>query len=119
MKEKIINWLIKVTKADTNEISDGYHTFAELYKHRCVLFNRLCSLSPKAWRSRKHSDGTVWDGWFIMGINERKGTQITYHLPEDMWFLADRFNIPIRKKAPVWDGHTPNDVIKRLEKLKP
>lgn len=38
MKEKIINWLIKTLRADTNKISDGYHTFDDLYEHRTELF---------------------------------------------------------------------------------
>lgn len=66
------------------------------------------------WKSKKHSDGSEWDGWFIVGINKEKGTQITYHLPIERWndVLAYEFDI-----APEYDGHTPADVIQRLKSL--
>ena len=31
----------------TKEISDGHHTFSELYRHRIVLFCTLCNLLPE------------------------------------------------------------------------
>ena len=70
---------------NTNEIADGYHTFGELYEHRIILFIALCRAysedvteykSVPVWRSKLHSDGTIFDGWFIMGINKEKGKQI-------------------------------------------
>jgi len=116
MKERIINWLIKITKADTNKISDGYHTFGELYEHRIELWIALLNdIQTDCWKSKKHSDGTEWKGWFIAGINEEKGTQMTYHLPIKYW--SKLWGAETRSKAPEYDGHTPNDVIKRLQNL--
>lgn len=120
MKEKIINWLIKITKADTNKISDGYHTFEQLYEHRIELWISLCKklnplMSCVVWKSRVHSDGSVWPGWFILGVSAKEGLQITYHLPDKYWKRLDL--ITTRDKAPKWDGHTPEDVLKRLRKL--
>ena len=64
-------------------LSDGYHTFKELYEHRVTLFialaNTHCDLlnelydktettSPRLfpfWKALKHEDGTMYDGWFI------------------------------------------------------
>lgn len=131
MKEKIINWLIKNLKIDTNKISDGYHTFEELYDHRISLYISLCKIiqgykyngdlrnifpdEKIVWRSLKHSDGSVWNGWFLLGINTRYGKQITYHLPINRW--DDTSFADTRKKAPKFDGHTPEDVIKRLKEL--
>lgn len=38
-----VNWIIKQNpNMDTNLISDWYHTFWELYKHRIHLFIALC-----------------------------------------------------------------------------
>ena len=117
-------------KTDEVEISDGYHTFTELYEHRIVLFIQLCKwltaytgathkgeadLLPMVWRSKRHSDGSEWDGWFIMGIGQEKGKQISYHLPMNKWKDTDWVNT--LDKAPEWDGHTPNDVLERLSKL--
>ena len=67
------------------------------------------------WKTRMHSDGSVWDGWFILGIGEEPGKQITYHLPESKWdecIFADEYI-----KAPEWDGHTSADVLERLKQL--
>ncbi len=95
MKEEQINKIIKDEKLDTNKISDGYHTFKELYEHRIALFISLCSQLNSAaeelgkervvWKSKIHSDGTSWEGWFMLGIFKEKGKQISYHLPNDYW----------------------------------
>jgi hypothetical protein len=115
MKEKVINWLIKVTKADTNKISDGYHTFEQLYEHRMELWMVICRDTEYSWKTKVHSDGSVWDGWFLLGIDYDKGNQITYHLPIKYWSRLR--SVETLKKAPEFDGHTPQDVIKRLRNL--
>lgn len=109
---------------DTNLISDGYHTFGELYDHRIALFIALCNFGTRtgayegftfdAWKSKLHHDGTSWDGWFIAGINKEKGEQISYHLPMDKW---DALEVDELDKAPEWDSHTSDDVIERLLEL--
>ncbi len=106
---------------------DGYHTFGELYDHRITLFIALCRHmhellgieNPgkfKTWRSKKHADGSSFDGWFIMGIGKEKGKQITYHLPLSRWeethFVEENLEF-----APEWDGHTSDDVLTRLKNL--
>jgi hypothetical protein len=94
--------------------NDGYHTFDELYEHRHALFIALCRelIGFPIWRSRQHHDGSTYDGWFIMGICSLPGEQITYHLPERLWTEAF-FATPL-DRAPEWDGHTSEDVIRRL-----
>lgn len=115
------------------EVSDGYHTFDELYAHRIELFIALCrALSNKrdyisvmrietetdfefVWRSELHSDGSKIDGWFVMGIRKKKGTQITYHLPMARWDECGfAETLPA---APEFDGHTSADVLERLKRL--
>jgi len=116
MREKFINWLIKATKADTSMISDGYHTFGELYEHRIELWIALLNRYRRnCWKSRRHSDGTIWKGWFLAGMYTEKGQQMTYHLPQKYWNRLP--DIEVKRKAPEFDGHTPNDVIKRLKNL--
>jgi hypothetical protein len=91
--------------------SDGYHTFNELYRHRYALFIALCRREPSCWKSKEHSDGTMFDGEFVCGFETKDGP-ITYHLPLEMWTLCDFIKtIP---SAPEWDGHTSEDVINRL-----
>lgn len=110
-------------------LSDGYHSFNELYEHRCSLFIALCnelctatnalwfkkaSVHKKPWKSLMHSDGTIMDGYFIAWIGKEPGSMITYHLPMKEWenlFCEDL------EKAPDWDGHTSEDVLLRLKSL--
>lgn len=97
------------------ETSDGYHTFNELYHHRAVLFSVICNLHPLcSWKAKKHHDGTMYDGMFIVGINTPEG-QATYHYDIDPYW--DMFKIPEAEFAPVWDGHTPDEAIRRIGTL--
>ena len=99
----------------TGEISDGYHTFDELYEHRCTLFLALMKAVPEiAWISTLHDDGSSFDGWFIAGMNLATGT-VTYHLPVGMWSLACETGAKPLERAPKWDGHTSADVVKCVQ----
>lgn len=108
---------------EVGETSDGYHTFNELYEHRHALFIALCrnrkayvGFPSDVWRSRHHADGTMFPGWFVMGIGEAPGQQLTYHLPERLW--EETHFAAKRPRAPEWDGHTPADVVTRLLALR-
>ena len=97
-------------EASVGELSDTYHTFNELYKHRTVLTAMICTMVPYAWKARKHEDGSMYEGMFICGFPTPSG-MITYHYDMDDW---DLFRIPEIPYAPHFDGHTPNDVINRI-----
>lgn len=122
--EEINNFIKNGKDFDTNLVSDGYHTFGELYDHRIALFIALCSMNfaleyqyqKPIWRSKIHNDGTSWDGWFILGMGENKGEQISYHLPMSYWNNTD-FADTYEKAPYEWDGHTPSDVVERLLNL--
>ncbi len=120
----LLNKAIKDSEVNTSLISDGHHTFGELYDHRIALFIALCLSIMKnnghkheynVWRSWRHSDGSETPGWFILGIGKEKGEQITYHLPESAWEECGL--IPILTFAPVFDGHSSEDVLERIRKL--
>ncbi len=101
---------------DQKDISDGYHTFRELYDHRHALFIALCRQHRnRAWRAELHADGTMYDDSFIMGLNTKPGLQISYHLPMRLW--NDTGFAWTREKAPVWDGHDSVEVVRRLGQL--
>ena len=105
------------TKIDWCDTSDGYHTFNELYHHRAVLFSVIVkAFQDKAWKSKKHHDGTMYDGMFIVGIETPRG-QATYHYDIDPYW--DMFECPELERAPEWDGHTPQEAIDRIGKLEP
>jgi len=107
------------------QVSDGYHTIDDLYEHRIRLFIALCQYfiqgkasydSRNVWRSWLHSDGSRYDGWFIMGIGSEAGNQITYHLPAKYWDEVSKFTEE-RERSPEYDGHTANDVLERLKNI--
>jgi hypothetical protein len=101
--------------ADTNDISDGFHTFGELYEHRHALFVALINACPyiPGWMSRQHHDGSAFDGHFIAGMDLPTG-QIRYHIPNSWWDTYTASWCVVRERAPEWDGHTSQDVINRL-----
>ena len=93
--------------ADIGEISDGSHTFKELYEHRCNLFAVICnSHKDKAWKSWMHSDGTMFEDYFIVGITTKEG-DFSYHYHKDNW---DLFEVEELEYAKEWDGHTSKDI---------
>jgi hypothetical protein len=108
--------LLKAQEPITGETSDGYHTFNELYHHRAVLFSVIVANYPdRAWKAKKHHDGTMYDNMFIVGIDTPDG-QATYHYDIDPYW--DMFKCRVLDNAPEWDGHTPAQAIERIGKLK-
>ena len=102
------------TELDAGNISDGYHTFNELYAHRCHLFVALMGSNPDlSWRASVHEDGTMYDGFFVAGMRLPTG-DISYHLPMTMWGMLDGVQVATTDKAPKWDGHTSADTVARL-----
>ena len=114
-----------------NGISDGYHTFDELYQYRLMynagLVNMITYTKSRyhdfhnpldkitVYKSKKHNDGqNCFDGnWFIVVIETPWG-QISNHYELKDW---DKFNCKIIRKAHKYDGHTPQDCLERLNKL--
>ena len=97
------------------DVSDGYHTFNELYHHRAVLFSVICNtFKDKAWKSKKHDTGDMFDGMFIVGIETPQG-QATYHYDINPYW--DMFKVKELPNAPKWDGHTPEEAIRRISIL--
>ena len=93
------------------DISDGYHTFGELYYHRMILFSVILNKNVEiAWKARKHHDGTMFDGDFICGIETPQG-QYTYHYGIKYWGL---FRVKELEFGPEYDGHKPGDVVRLL-----
>ena len=117
-----------------NELSDGYHTYDELYEFRkmynAVLFNEWAN-TPKTnkqsltgtvtneygvHKSWKHNDGELCfgGGWFIVSAMLPTGL-ISNHYKEKDWGL---FQVPeVEKALYEFDGHSPQDVLIRLKAL--
>lgn len=103
----------KENDLDVKNVSDGYHTFDELYRHRAILTAALFRQIPFTWKAKIHEDGTMFDGMFIVGVITPDGCA-TYHYHLPYW---DMFKVPEIPHAPSFDGHTPEDAITRIEKF--
>jgi len=104
--------MMKGSTVSVGELSDGYHTFDELYEHRNVLFCKYISAmktSRDVWKSKCNADGSTWDGWFVAGISDI----VTYHLPLSMW---DMCNVPEIEKG-KWNGHNANEGLWNLKNI--
>ena len=122
------------------ELSDGYHTYDELYEFRkmynAVLFNEWClnyynyikaenlgtnfgsKPNPKynVHKSWRHNDGELCfgGGWFIVSAMLPTGL-ISNHYKSEDW---DLFKVPeVEKAIYEYDGHTPQDTLTRLSNL--
>jgi hypothetical protein len=123
---------------DMGEISDGYHTFNELYEFRkmynAALFNswgkQLESIPGEfdelgmnplrakydVHKSIRHSDGVecFGGGWFIV-MAILPGGQISNHYKMEDW---DLFQIPeVEIVKYPYDGHSAQDVLDRLKEV--
>jgi hypothetical protein len=110
------------TLNNTEGISDGFHTFKELYDIRLaynsVLFNEWAAQNKyDVHKSKKHNDGLYpFDdpNWFIVVAVLPTG-QISNHYTMEHW---DKFNCVEEPTAKYpFDGHTTQDVIDRLISL--
>lgn len=106
---------LKAMPGGKNRISDGYHTFDELYDHRRALTVALCFALPHlAWRSKEHhpDDSPMFEGgYFIVGIDLPTGT-ITYHYKLSHW--DDFAHVPELEHGRKWDGAPPSATVERL-----
>lgn len=123
---KFILNVAKEIELDPEDISDGYHTFYELYEFRkfynAALFNEWAKheswggrVTPKykVHKSKRHNDGELCfgGGWFVV-VAELPTGQITNHYKEEDWHL---FQIPEYDKAYLeYDGHSAADARNRL-----
>ena len=105
-------------KKNMGEVSDGYHTFNELYEYRLLynaaFFNELAKRGAcDVHKSKRHSDGEIPFGdpnWFIV-MAELPTGQISNHYEMKDW---DLFQVPEKDVANKWDGHSPCDVARRI-----
>jgi hypothetical protein len=96
----------------TQDTSDGYHTFRELYEHRRVLTKSLFNMDKEnCIKSWLHDDGTMFDNYFIVGIITANGIA-SYHYHKDFW---SEFECSEVLRFPAWDGHTAKDSIDRID----
>ena len=119
-KDEMIERLVEEEMGDMGEVSDGYHTFNELYEYRLLynasFFNELAKQNLyDVHKSKKHSDGEdCFGGGHFIVMAELPTGQISNHYELKDWSL---FQVPEKEKANKWDGHTPQDVAKRMREF--
>lgn len=97
---------------DKGEISDGYHTFNELYEHRHLLFIAWMTgdgCPGNAYFCKEHYPG--WDLVCCM----IGGRQISYHIPIRLRHLYQNQLEELPLEAHKYDGHTSKDVLEVIK----
>ena len=98
-----------------HQLADDYHTMSELYYHRMVLFATICKLAKEkghtVFRSKQHQDGSMFEGYFIVGIETPEG-QYSYHYNLKYWNYFDM--VDTYEFAPEWDGSKADDLYRLL-----
>ena len=104
---------MKTFKIVNNDISDGYHTFDELYNHRVILYLALIkNTNYPCFIKEDHYPG--WDAVYL----ELPTGQISYHLPfQYRDVLIGRAN-KVGEEY-LWDGHTSEVVLSRINQTLP
>jgi hypothetical protein len=103
---------------DVGSVSDGFHTFDELYRYRMLYHAWACRAWTEAGypvvKSHRHSNGELCfgGGWFIVTAQLPTG-QVSNHYEDRYWEL---FTVPSTRLAPGWDGHTPTTAADRIER---
>lgn len=98
---------------DVGDVSDGYHTFSQLYHQRAVLFATIVNANKDiSWKTRKHEDGEYCfgGGWFLVTIDTPNGAY-GYHYEDKYWNMFKCKEIPMAKH---WDGYTEENVDRLL-----
>jgi hypothetical protein len=98
------------------DITDGFHSFKELYAHRRILSAIIMRMNPHiSWRSKAHhsDDEPMFEGgYFIVGMDLPTG-QISYHYKLEHWSTFD--GVTEIAHAPKWDGHDGPETVLRLQ----
>lgn len=109
-------------------LSDGCHTYNELYEHRCRLFMAVCAKCAELkfegyklydiYKVRK-LDNEEWFLLVLIDLRANKHKQMSYHLPAKYYEECGYFSDLIEKTewGKMYDGHTSEDVLERLKNL--
>lgn len=105
----------KTFKIIEDDISDGYHTFDELYDHRNLLF--------LTWLVEERRNGgrfreVYWvrdhfPGWDLVATNVGQ-QQVSYHVSACYRDICADWFTERTSLEDVFDGHTSSDVADRL-----
>lgn len=112
---QIISGLYEKGSIDVNKISNGVHTYRELYDYCVGFFGIICNMNREvSWKSKVHSNGTIKDGYFIVGTETAEG-QVTFECELCYW---DSFDVIELEMAPKCGSDNSKQAIKALNKVK-
>lgn len=122
--QELLNFCGISSFVDVENVSDGSHSYLELYNHRDTLFLALASIlygrtdsAFLVFKSKLHQDGTNFEGYFLlMLVNQYDNKQISYHLDiNKYWDIAPGEDMTdCYEELPKFDGHSSDDVLERL-----
>jgi hypothetical protein len=107
------------------DVSDGYHTFGELYRHRHALFLTLLRLNwtaesmYEAWWTKEHhpDNDPMFDDMILVGLELPGLGSVQYHLPTDYISAVDKWAQELAH-GPYYDGTaSPDAVVRWLEEF--
>jgi len=126
--EEINKQLANLSEEERNNVSDWYHTFGELYEHRCVLYIALINFAYKYEEQFREfyyrkADHLQYSSTNLKRKDKQKTwiyfikwkiywKQVSYHLPIKYWDKLK--NVTEQEKANKRDWHTSQDVLDRL-----
>lgn len=118
MSPTFISHLITHLPAEKRElVSNGHHSFGELYDFRMVLtaafFNSLSAdAMHKTYKSQHHheSDTEMDEGWFVTGA-VLHGKPISFHYEMKLW---DLFHVATTESSPAYEPYTSAEAFERL-----
>lgn len=121
MTENIQNEINSIPYNERENLSDGYHSFFELYEFRkmynAALFNEWAVCRKyNVHKSLRHNDGELcFGGKYFIVVAILPDGQISNHYLIQDW---DLFKVPeVDRALYEFDGHTPKDVLARIKNV--
>lgn len=113
LPQTVNDMIQEMDPSERDQVSDGWHSFADLYRHRLALTAAIASAAATmgdSWRSKLHhpDDRPISPLNFIVGIQFPTGL-ITYHYRLAHW--DDFASVPEIPHAPAWDGVGPDETV--------
>lgn len=120
--EDLINTNLEYMENDDfDHVSNGHHTFEDLYNQRLILTAVIVNTYPYiSWKTKRDEYGEPWfddtedmtnpDNHFLVSITTPKG-EYGYHYHNRYWNM---FNCKELARSNHWDGYTSDDVDRLL-----
>jgi hypothetical protein len=107
---------IELISGESKDVSDGSHTFYDLYEHRTALFLLVIAYNRKnSWWSHKDNNCEYCSPFILCGlILPKNKLEISYHLDNSYIPLLESLGVKQLPIAPKYDGHSSQDTYDRL-----